>query len=143
MPTGWTVETLHTHLRELIAASDRVRETEIAAVRQQIEATKEAASLAQSASDRAVEKAEIAAEKRFDSVNEFRSTLSDQQRTLMPRSEAEIRFAALATMIDALEHRATASTSQRSGIRDGWGYAVGAFGVLIALVTVISALSNR
>jgi len=42
----------------------------------------------------AVNKAEASSEKRFEGVNEFRSTLSDQQRTLMPRAEAEVKFEA-------------------------------------------------
>jgi hypothetical protein len=39
-------------------------------------------------SEKAITKAEISNEKRFDAVNEFRGALSDQQANLYPRSEA-------------------------------------------------------
>jgi hypothetical protein len=39
-----------------------------------------------------VSKAELAADKRFESVNEFRQTLTDQQQTFMPRLEAAERM---------------------------------------------------
>jgi hypothetical protein len=50
--------------------------------------------LALSTSKEAVNKSEVAVEKRFDSVNEFRGTLSDQAATLLPRPEAAAKFAA-------------------------------------------------
>jgi len=43
-------------------------------------------------SKEAINKAEIATEKRFDSVNEFRGTLADQAAKLMPTQEANARF---------------------------------------------------
>lgn len=48
--------------------------------------------LALSAADKAVSKAEIATEKRFEGVNEFRQTLADQASRLMPRQEALSKF---------------------------------------------------
>jgi hypothetical protein len=39
------------------------------------------------AAEKAVTKAEVATEKRFDSVNEFRKTLSDQAGSFMQRGE--------------------------------------------------------
>jgi hypothetical protein len=47
------------------------------------------------AAGKAVDKAETAAEKRFDSVNEFRQQLADQAATFMPRSESESLLAAM------------------------------------------------
>lgn len=55
-------------------------------------ATDEKTGLALTSSKEAVTKAEIATEKRFDSVNEFRNTLKDQAATLLSRGEAEARF---------------------------------------------------
>ena len=43
-----------------------------------------AVAAALAAADRAVSKADFATEKRFDAVNEFRATLSDQAAHLMP-----------------------------------------------------------
>lgn len=50
------------------------------------QATKEALS----SSNKAIDKSDIAMEKRFDSVNEFRSTLSDQAAKFIIRTEFEL-----------------------------------------------------
>ena len=52
-----------------------------------IDSQKEAISIAMTASKEAILKAENANEKRFESVNEFRNTLKDQQSSLLPRTE--------------------------------------------------------
>ncbi len=65
------------------------------AVQDALLAQEKAVNAALTAADRAVAKAEAAAERRFDSVNEFRSTLSDQATTLMPRGEAEAKLTSL------------------------------------------------
>lgn len=44
------------------------------------------------AQQEAILKADLATEKRFESVNEFRSTLKDQQLTFLPRAESEAKF---------------------------------------------------
>ncbi len=64
----------------------RFRASEIA-VQAALVAQKLSVDTALAAADRAVSKAEIATDKRFDSVNGFRETLTDLQSTLMPRSE--------------------------------------------------------
>ena len=53
-----------------------------------------------SSADRAVQKAEIAAERRFESVNEFRSTLADQQVQLITRNEVNAKLDALTSKIE-------------------------------------------
>jgi len=65
------------------------------AVNTALSAAEKAVTAALSAAKEAVVKAEVASEKRFEGVNEFRSTLADQQRTLIPRVEAELRLNAL------------------------------------------------
>jgi len=58
-------------------------------------AMEEKTSLALTSSDKAVTKAEIAQEKRFDNTNEWRSAMQDRDRNQMPRVEIEQRFDAL------------------------------------------------
>src|SRR5688572_28189778 len=57
------------------------------------------------AQQKAIDKSDAAAEKRFQSVNEFRASLSDQNKTFMPRSEAEARAHSNADKIDVLASR--------------------------------------
>lgn len=51
--------------------------------------------------DRAIVKAEVATEKRFEGVNEFRRTVEDITRIQMPRAEAEQRITGLAEKLDS------------------------------------------
>jgi len=150
-----TVCPLHDGLVERFNTVDQKFETvfsKLDALKDQITkqfvAQDEAVASALAASDRAVNKAEVASEKRFDSVNEFRATLADQQRTLMPRAETETLFknigekiesiqTALVEKISVLERSLNVGSGQKSGVKEGWGYAVGAIGLLLAIVSVI------
>jgi hypothetical protein len=102
----------------------------------------------------AVQKAEIAAEKRFDGVNEFRATLADQQRNLIPRTEVDVlvqgineKIATQAMFINDQNNRVialAATVSGRSeGTSSGWGYAVGAIGLVIAVMSIIFTVINH
>lgn len=55
--------------------------------------------------EKATKKAEAAAERRFESVNEFRGMLNDVVRTMIPRAEAE-------RLHDSTEERITGFTSR-------------------------------
>jgi hypothetical protein len=70
---------------------------------ERFKATDERTNLALVSSEKAVAKAEIATEKRFDAVNEFRGQLKDQAATLMPRAEVDTRFNALAEKIESIK----------------------------------------
>jgi hypothetical protein len=93
--------------------------------------------VAQAAADRAVSKAELAADKRFESVNEFRKTLDDQQRTLMPRPEVEVMVRGLTDKLATMKEQLDNVMSERAGIKGGWGYAVGVVGFLLALGSLV------
>jgi hypothetical protein len=144
----WTLDTLYIHLTTLIASNDtrygqRFEASQSAlntaliaqktAMETALTAQKLAVDTAQAAADRAVTKAELAAEKRFESVNEFRNTLADQQRTLMPRSEAEILFKSLTDKIESNTRSLNAVANQKTGAQHLWGYVIAAIGILIAL----------
>ena len=129
------------HLRDLIREADLRYQQRFDASEKAIAiqfATQIAAvNAALAAADRAVQKAEAANEKRFESVNEFRGLVADQQRTLMPREESMVLFHSLTDKIDKLEKIMDGISSERLGIKGGWGYAVGVIGVLLALMSLI------
>jgi hypothetical protein len=83
--SGWTIDTLKEFLLRVIADQERM------------------AVAALNASDQAIEKSETSNTKHFDSVNEFRKTLSDQTQTFMPRTE-------VAALIKALQDKLDTST---------------------------------
>jgi len=89
-------------LEKLLALRDLIDERDVR-YEQRFKAMDEKTSLALTASEKAVAKAEIATEKRFDSVNEFRGQLKDQAATLVPRAEADSRFRGLEEKIESLK----------------------------------------
>jgi hypothetical protein len=68
------------------------------------------------AAETAVNKAEVATEKRFESVNEFRKTLTDQTAQFMTRDEVSVRIEALQA-IQARSSEALASLELRLSSR--------------------------
>lgn len=76
-PAGWTFGTLTRHYDERFKAQE------------------EAVRAALAASEKAVLKAEMAAEKRFDSVNEFRNAMADQQATFANKEQTDFRLTAI------------------------------------------------
>jgi hypothetical protein len=94
------------------------------------------------AADRAVSKAELAADKRFESVNEFRKTLDDQQRTLMPRPEVNVMFGGLTDKYSGLKEQLDKLVNERAGIKGGWGYAVGIVGFVVMVLALMKAFSK-
>jgi hypothetical protein len=137
----WTVANLKEYLQRMLFDVERRLD-------ERITSQKEAVTLAVAAADRAMTKADVANEKRFESVNEFRQSLSDKDRLQMPRSEIEALFRAQADKLDAalktinsrLEALSAASIVQQgqsSGIHAGWGYAIGAIGLVMTVVAIL------
>jgi DNA-binding helix-hairpin-helix protein with protein kinase domain len=136
------IATLKEYLRDILAANDKRYEQRYEAsqnaVRDAFSAQTQAINAALASADRAVSKAEIAAEKRFEGVNEFRAQLGDQQRTLMPRTEAENRLNTLAEKIGVLEGFRTEQLSKGTGASEGYRLAIGVVGLLLVLLSIIS-----
>jgi hypothetical protein len=138
---GWSLETAIDHLTSLITGNDKRYEERFQAQQKALElglaGLVRETQAAQTAADRAVLKAEAATEKRFESVNEFRGTLDNQQRTLIPRSEVDVIVKGLEGKIGNLETQVNTLRSVHQGIVGGWGYAVGAVGFLISIASLI------
>lgn len=129
--SGWTVDTLREHLLSLRDA-DHIR------YEQRFVATSLATDAALTAAERAVLKAEAASEKRFESVNEFRNTLADQQRTLISRTEVDVLMRGVNEKISALQKTQDAALAERTGFKGGWGLAVGLLGVVSLLAALLA-----
>jgi hypothetical protein len=125
----WTVQTLHEHHARMLANAQQVNDARFQAI-------KENTSVALLAAQRAVEKAEAASEKRFEGVNEFRASLSDQAMRLMPRAESESRMTALSDQVRDLSSRIDRGEGRGTGLSDGWGVFVAAAGIGVALWAV-------
>lgn len=139
LPTGVAVGDRELILM-MIAERDRqydqrFRAQEIA-VTAALAAAKEAVAAALTAAKEAVTKAEGAAEKRFDSVNEFRNTLKDQQLTLASKADMDIRFKFLEDKIKLVEDRQTKASGAAEGTNWLWGVLSVGAGIAIAGVAL-------
>ena len=129
---------------------------------QRFVAQEKASQSALAAAREAVLKAETATEKRFEGVNEFRKTLSDQTNTFMPRAEYTVQHVALNEKVDAIAAQLTkriednqkaiaesinslnisrgGSEGRSIGLNAGFGYLVGAVGVITSIIILIVKL---
>jgi hypothetical protein len=117
-------------IRTLITANDRN-------YNQRFDAVTQATESALAAADRAVTKAEVSTEKRFEGVNEFRQSLADQARAFMPRSEAELLIKAVNEKVDALNILKITQQSENIGQKQGMAQIALIAGVVSALVGIL------
>lgn len=125
----WTVETLREHLTALLESERGKNEV-------RFQSMERSTSTALAAAQRAVEKAEVAVEKRLEGMNEFRGSLADQARLLMPRAEADNRFSGINEQLKDISSRIDRQEGRGSGLNAGWGYLVGAVGLLAGLIAI-------
>ncbi|GAB3959676.1 hypothetical protein [Micromonospora vulcania] len=130
----WRMEQSLNALERLVDAKLANLDTKIAAQAAQV-------GLALRSADKAVTKAETATEKRFESVNEFRQTLSDQTKTFIARVEFEVVRDSTATHVADLASRLDKIEGKGAGLNAGWVYLVGGLTVVAALVGLIVALA--
>lgn len=121
------------HLKALIDERDRRYEQRFVD-----QATAVSAALA--SAEKAVTKAEEASNKRFDAVNEFRGQLSDQASQFMTRAEGGALIDRNTKDIQELKDRVNTSQGRGTGIQAGWGYLIGAVGLIGGLVGLYASL---
>lgn len=164
----WTVESVKEHFTKVIAEVDRRYEERFEAQEKAVntalvasEKAVQAAFVAQEkavtaaliAQKEAVIKAENSAEKRFESVNEFRKTLADQTATFIPRAEAIQRADNNAEKIANIDKRMTDSLAQihsrldltagkSTGMEAVWGWIIGAIGLAATIISIILVFNN-
>lgn len=128
-PSGWTTDTLHAHITRLMDERDR-------RYGERFDAQALAVAAALAAAEKATTKAEGAAERRFEAVNEFRGQQQDIISTFMPRAEADLAMANVQKQLDEIKG------TRRAGLEAGWGYLVGAVGLLAGVAGLVIALSQ-
>ena len=146
MESSWTFESLREYVIGQIKLNDerygqRFADLKVA-VDLSFSAQKELVQSALLSADRAVLKAETANEKRFDAVNEFRGTLADQQRMLMPRAEVEIIVKNLTERIQSLSDFQKIHSGEDSGKHTifAWGMALMSF--VVSLISMFVAFKK-
>lgn len=115
----WNIKTLKEHLEILIKERDLKMQQHFESL------------------DRAVNKAETATEKRFESVNEFRSQLADQSRTFIPRLEVEGLLKSMNDKISDLAKLIEKIDNQKSGASLMLAYIISGICALTAVISII------
>lgn len=129
-------------LEERILQLDRLTEAKFVTLRTLMDSQAEKVALALNASDKAVTKAEVATEKRFESVNEFRGQLDDQAKQLVTRVEFNALRDSIVDKVDEIRRHADRDQGRGAGLQQGWGYLVALISVAIAIVSVILAFNT-
>lgn len=108
-----------------------------------IDSQAEKVALALAAADKAVTKAEIATEKRFENVNEFRGQLADQAASFVDRRELQalqtainLRLDGVVKDIGAIAKRIDTSEGRSKGISSSLGALVAAISVVVIVVNL-------
>jgi hypothetical protein len=133
---------LREYLIALIHAAEQRSDARFESMKDQVDA-------AFRSSQEAISKAELASDKRFESVNEFRAVLSDQQRDLVTRQvlssvQEKLEEAIRRNRDDlvALEKRLTLREGQTIGSRITGGVLVTVITVGIAFLGMLIVLAN-
>lgn len=137
--------------QERIEGLEKITDAKFVTYRTLIDSQAEKVALALAASDKAVNKAEVANEKRFEGLGELRGSLAEQTGTLMPRTEANALASSLTARVDASVHnlevgltdlksRLDRQEGKSGGYASGAGALVAGIGVLATLITIVTAI---
>lgn len=141
-------------LREQMVAQERMSLERMSSLLSLIDSQAKAASAARSASDLAVSKAEIAVEKRFDAMNEFRAQLADQAGHFATREAVDAKIGAVdkewqaaveatRARLNLLERQMERWNGKGAGLATGWGYLAGGMTLVVLVVNFIFFLVGR
>jgi hypothetical protein len=128
------IAALSEHLKALAVERQRALDAALAAA----DRARESALLS---AEKAVLRAQADIEKRFDSVNEFRQTLSDQAATFATRIEVDQRYATIEKDLRIMSSRIDKAEGASTGRGGSWVYLVQVVSLIGALVAIY--LSTR
>ena len=151
--TEWTVATLKEFILRLFSEYDaRIARLEVhssALIHSQrneiniaIQSVERLLQVAVKNTEDAVLKVEVANDKRFASVNEFRGALNDQQARMITRAEVEAKVDAVVKQTQDLTDRVNMMTGKGVGLNAGWVYLIAAIGAASALLSIWSVLRH-
>ncbi len=100
-------------------------------------ANKEALKAAFNSSERAAEKTEMALKEYKTASNEWRDTVKDLVSKMITRPDVERELKQMEARIAELRESRSETGGQKSGIKEGWGYAVGAVGLILIVISIM------
>lgn len=148
---SWTMEQLREHITAQlmrIASENRLRldllqqeiDRRFDAMQLQLDqrfaSSQDAVQAALKSAELAVNKAEVAAEKRFDSVNEFRKTLSDQTKAFV----TEDKFSGLVRQVDLMQGQRSGNQENRTAVNANMILVIQVAIALIAIAALVVSI---
>lgn len=137
------VERLVEDLGARLIALDALTDAKFVTYRTLIDSQAEKVALALASADKAVQKAEAATEKRFESVNEFRKTLSDQAQDFVTRREYEVSRQSTVDRLGEVQTRLDKAEGRSTGLQSGWGYLIAGITTVVVLVNLAIYLLSQ
>jgi hypothetical protein len=101
-----------------------------------INAQKEGVKTAMDAAEKAVAKAEVASDKRFEGLNELRSMAADWRNEFARQTTVDLQIKGIESRLYALDVTLREKGAHSSGVKDLFAYLVAFSGLLIAALTV-------
>jgi hypothetical protein len=110
---------------------------------QRFEAQTQAINAALLSTKEAVVKAETATERRFENVNEFRQTLSDQATQFVTRTEFDAVRVAGEERIRDLTTRLDKAEGKSGGYNAFYGWMIAGAGLIVSVIIVMNVLFGK
>jgi hypothetical protein len=127
------VESILASRERVSAEKERLWEERDKRYEETFKAIKESTSAAFAASQKAIDLASAANEKRADASNEIRGAMLDQQAKLMPRAEAEAVLSRNTADIKSVTDRVNAGLARGIGIKDSYGWLAASLALALAV----------
>lgn len=140
--SGWSVDTALEHLRALIDGNDKRYEQRFQAsekaVVDALAAQEKQTRASFAASEAAINKADINAEKWRANANEWRAAMMDRENKFASRVETDAKLEAVKAEIAALKESRSTDHGRGAGRQDLWGYIIAGAGLLLTLGALIA-----
>jgi hypothetical protein len=103
-------------IQTALEAASSLEQQRVANTLQKVEGLRTEMLLLHEGSEKAINKAEVATERRFESVNEFRAQLGDQVQQFIPREVAETQFGQMNQRLAVVEGLVQKGAGEREGV---------------------------
>jgi CHASE3 domain sensor protein len=124
MAGEWTVDILREYLLAILDERDKALRAALAA------------------SEKAISKAETANERRFDSVNAFRQTLTDQAASFVTREVFDEAMKTIRERQQETTDRVNTQMGKGAGLNAGWLILAAAIPMIIGIIMLVVTLSR-
>lgn len=122
---GWTLDTLFLHVIALMEEHEKAVKAALAS------------------SELANTKAETNADRWRSASNEWRQAMDDREVKFMPREEYRQAHNSMMERLGVAEARIAANENRGVGLKQGWGFLVGALGAAAGVIGIFLALKGR